>query len=68
MCGGGGEEGGTWTVNVPFLIIQRALEVPFFYKVIEPFFVSKVNTIAGCTIAILVLLWTTIAITIAILL
>ena len=57
------------TLKVPFLIIQRALEVPFFFtKLPCPFFVPKVNTIAGCTIAILVLLWTTIAITIAILL
>ena len=47
---------GTKTVNVPFLIhqsafnkvplltIQCALEVPFFYKVIMPFFVPGVNT------------------------
>ena len=28
--GGGGGRRGTKTVNVPFLIIQRALKVPFF--------------------------------------
>ena len=53
MCGG---RRGRKTVNVPFLIpqrahkvpfliIQRAPEVPFFYKVIVPFFVPGVNTI-----------------------
>ena len=81
--GGGGEGGGgepgldskcalffipQRALKVPFLIIQRALEVPFFIKLPCPFFVPKVYTIAGCTIAILVLLWTTIAITIVILL
>ena len=36
---------------MPFLIIQRALEVPFFIKLPCPFFVPGVNSIQAANIA-----------------
>ena len=47
---GGGGGGGTKTVNVPFLIPQRAHKVPFLIiqRALEvPFFVPGVNTMHG---------------------
>ena len=66
--GGGRRRRGTKTVNVPFLIPQRALrvplsiiqcplEVPFFYKVTVPFFVPGVNTNIYLYIYILVFIY-----------
>ena len=68
VCGGGGGGGGgggernedskcalfdpSALHKVPFLIIQRALEVPFFYKVTVPFFVPGVNTNIGAFIRV----------------